>query len=254
MFSPLNPKTGHLDYGTELWTKAIRCIEQPRLKLQLISAFMTKINRKEILLTPKTIYEHLLVMEKNFDSYFDDSAVNNLNNNTSKIENQNASIFNQFSTKYPFLSKKSRRSKSALSNETHVELLLMAFDAYTRTFHLKEIGSLNHQAQIDSKITGNYELNMTKEPNLKTIDENEMKKFMNSASFENRVNEYKSCTLYGFEVHYESIQMYDAVSIVAVKLTQKYLNDSKYFDLIVIDSKKTLPKLRAKFGNLFTSR
>lgn len=215
---------------------------------------MTKITRKDVLLTPKIIYENLLSMEEKFDEHFD-NRTSNLNNNNSKIENQNGSIdVKESSTKYPILLKKGRRAKSELSNDIHVKLLLMAFDAYAETFHLKEIASLSRKtnAQNESSLKELYEREMAKEPSLKAFGEKEMKKFVKDTSFEDRLNEQHSRKLYGFEAHYESIRMYEAVSIKAIDLTKKYCKDFKFFDLIVIDSKKTLPKLRAKFEHLFT--
>lgn len=223
-----------MDYGVDLWVNVIHHIDQPRLKVQLVSALMTKIQGKNVLLDPQSIHQQLLQMEKNFHCYFGDkgSAPNSYNNNNSKVENQNAT--DDPRTHYPFLQKKRRRTKcSELTGEAHIELLLVSFKAYAQAFHLKDICSTNVQLKKQNQLKSGASVSSKK-------------KITKRESFNQRLSVFEEMHSTDWEVKFTESNIF----VDTLPNTQKCRNDAKFFD-VVNDSMETLPKIRAKFGAYF---
>lgn len=230
------------------WLKLIKIIKHPRLKLSLIVALLTKIDHKEIVLNPQTIYYSLKQMEKEFDVVFDESN----NNNNAKTKMSKSSAPNAPTMQYPYLQKLHRRAASELTSEQNVELHLIALNAYMATFHSEELKQYwkNHQqnhAQLE-KLSKQYraETKAFDQTVPEPFDLEKMEK-MQLKPLCDRVKVIgKDSHIYSLDVMNKNNQIILSTP-AELHVIKKYRNDRKYIDLITAK----LPKLHTKFHALF---
>lgn len=239
------------------WLTLIKSVEHPRLKMNLINGVLTKIEHKDIVLTPKNIYSSLLPMEEQFDDFFIDKDLHNNNNNSnsSKTKSSKLNSSNQLSEKFPFLQKMNRRSSSELSNDQHVELHLIALNAFISTFHMGEkYWNWRDYEQIEAEFeattkqyrTERMEFDKT-EPT--PFDQKQMEKWQSKKS-ENLNDRIRKCgrenIVYSLDVMNKDSGIIEEIRCDS-DLLRKYRNDLKYIDVIAAQ----LPKLRERFPSLF---
>lgn len=94
----------------------------------------TRLNGKEVILTPKNIYKLLIKQEKNYPSTSFESDPN-----SPKIVSKDIPESATTCT-YPSLRPtQNRKTQTYLSDRKYTELILIAFEAYINVYHVKEI-------------------------------------------------------------------------------------------------------------------
>lgn len=236
--------------NVEQWLNVIRTVENPRLKLYLINALLTKIDHKNITLDPETIHSSLYELEKQFDHVFDKTDTQINNNNVEKNKGSIPRSSSVTTSKYPYLQKVNRRAVSELSFERHSELLLIALNTYTDIFHMEEIREYwknfdryeTHTAdelkRYKMEVTS-FEMDLVDPFNLEVM-QNLQKK-----SLKDRIEAMEHDRSFCLDV----LNKANGLNIqLKIQFDPKvYRNDRKYIDLITVG----FPKLRSKFGALF---
>lgn len=224
------------------WLNVIRSSEHPRLKHNLITALLTKIDNKKVTLNPKNIGNTLAIWENEFD---DDTNTQN-NNNVKKVE----PVKNPVPVmKYPYVQKTQRRIQNELTYEQQVELHLTALNAYISIFRTNEVKQqwANHTLGELCCIRNEHrylkELEIFQLTAPQPIDLKQMEKLLESP-FDERVKAIGAIScVYSLDVinRATKFRFHPQTNI------RKYRDDFKYIDMISTG----MPKLFAKFRAFF---
>lgn len=225
--------------------------------MYLINGVLTKIEHKDVVLTPEIIHSSLLPMEKQFDNLFIDKDLHNNNNNNNSAQTKSSKLdaSNQSSVKYPFLQKMNRRSSSELSDEQNVELHLIALDAFISTFHMGEkYWNWRNYEQIETEFEATTKQYQTERMNYDRteptpFDPKKMEKWQSkkSENLSDRIRKIgRDNIVYSLDVMNKDSRIIEEMRCDS-DLLRKYRNDLKYIDVISAQ----LPKLRERFSSLF---
>lgn len=226
------------NYSVGLWLKIIEYVIHPNLKLKLIAALFTRIEKRDITLNPERIYPRLRELENEFEKYLSQSS----NNNTDKIDINIGEVSSGSRKKYPCMLKTRRRAASDLSYEQQIKLYLIALNSYMEVHHtedvwryLKECDRL--RAQEKDEFEAGQAISMEEDPVAS-------KKKMKKSSFGIRLESLNETG----HIHDSNIKNKAAGVGISFEIDQTlFRNDIKFIDLI----SKKVPKIRSKFDDLF---
>lgn len=202
----------------------------------MITIFLSKINRKNIVLNPKNIHRQLALLKNNMGcDRSETETINDTNNNTNSKENdknrknRNVKQVCVGENSYPVLKATKRKAKSELSNQDFIQMWLIALNAYLNVYHINDI-----QNDFSHGSTYNAVLLDKLQPKQKPINFSDkyMRRFGEKLiqTHLSNAHQYKICA--------NDEETYDAVLLNAIDITvtgdlvEQYREDIKYSDLI----------------------